>query len=86
VELQRVGAETCRAAEREKHHPRMFAGYSEVLARGQCKAPFGMGKGGVVDVVAYVVLVGPHRSVMGKPEILREDEIEGASHLRCVSQ
>ena len=64
MDLKRVGGEARPATEGPDHAPRIAASRGLVLPGGQHPAPLGMRERRVVEVLAHVILVEPHRAVM----------------------
>ena len=75
MELDRVGAKALRAPQRSGDEPRMAAADAEVLPHRQHDAARRVLQRRVVDVLAEVVLVQPHRGVLRERNVLRADEI-----------
>src|SRR5262249_50748648 len=76
VELERIGAEARRLRERANEYPWMAARDREILSRGYHDAVLGMRERRVIDVLADVVLVGPHAAVVGEGQVLCIEQID----------
>ena len=76
MHLQGIGRVAHRLPQRADQTPGVPSAHREVLARRQHPAVLRVGQRGVVEVVADVVLVEPHRAVVSEPQVLGVDEVE----------
>src|SRR6185312_6394396 len=76
VEIQRIGCEGDRFAQRADQAPRIAPFRGLVLARGDQDSALRIRERRVIDVLADVILIHPHRSVGGECEILRIREVQ----------
>ncbi len=86
MNLHRIGRERFALTQRADQAPRVTPARREVLPRGDDAASLAMHERRVIDVLADVVLVQPHRAVRRERKVLRIDQVDVLRRIAAVVQ